>query len=341
MPNTWPGRGLRQVIPEKIGAKLGYYCFDTSTPITAGTWRAALSAAEVALTAGSRVSAGADAAFALCRPPGHHAGRTRTPAIASSTMRRSPRKRGPNAVRAVAILDVDYHHGNGTQQIFYDRDDVLDRALHADPKWDFPYFLGFAEEVGEGRRRGLQCQLSHALGHPMVPLCRGSCDARGDLPRRLDVRGLSRGRHLQGQNPISKFKLEMEDYPKIGAMIAELAGPPSSSWRATPSRRSASIRSPCSRVSRAEGSSVGAAPMLIEDQARTIAFLQDPASYGGKVEPLSASIPISRFLARRVCLQAEAGRTLQLSRFLHGGEARGGLRRRAGAEPAHGAHPIR
>jgi acetoin utilization deacetylase AcuC-like enzyme len=227
MPNTWPGRGLRQVIPEKIGAKLGYYCFDTSTPITAGTWRAALSAAEVALTAGDRVSAGAGAAFALCRPPGHHAGKDyyggycflNNAAIAAQSFI-------DRGAARVAILDVDYHHGNGTQAIFYDRDDVFFLSLHADPKWDYPYFLGFAEEVGEGAGEGFNANYPMPWGTVWPRYVEALRDAVGRIRRYgPDVIVVSLGVDTFKEDPISKFKLEMADYPKIGAMIAELGRP--------------------------------------------------------------------------------------------------------------------
>lgn len=152
MPNTWPARGMRQIMPDKIGAKVGYYCFDSSTSITAGTWRAALSATEVALTAAGHVSAGARSAFALCRPPGHHAGKDyyggycflNNAAIAAQSFI-------DRGAARVAILDVDYHHGNGTQAIFYDRGDVYVGSLHVDPGagW-FPHYVGYAGERGSG-----------------------------------------------------------------------------------------------------------------------------------------------------------------------------------------------
>jgi len=227
MPNTWPARGMRQIMPDKIGAKVGYYCFDSSTSITAGTWRAALSATEVALTAAGHVSAGARSAFALCRPPGHHAGKDyyggycflNNAAIAAQSFI----DRGAGRV---AVLDVDYHHGNGTQAIFYDRDDVFFLSLHSDPKWDFPYFLGFADEVGEDKGEGFNANYPMPWGTAWDRYVEALRDAIARIRRYApEVIVVSLGVDTFKEDPISQFKLEMADYPKIGAMIAELGRP--------------------------------------------------------------------------------------------------------------------
>ena len=226
-PNTWPGRGLRQAIPEKIGAKLGYYGFDTSTPITAGTWRAALSAVDVALTAAQRVASGAPAAFALCRPPGHHAGRDvfggycflNNAALAAQSFI-------DGGAGRVAILDVDYHHGNGTQAIFYGRDDVFFLSLHADPRWDYPYFLGFRDETGEGAGEGFNFNYPMPWGTDWSTYGESLADALARIERYgPDVLIVSLGVDTFEKDPISKFKLGMADYPRIGAMIAQLRRP--------------------------------------------------------------------------------------------------------------------
>ncbi len=224
LPNAWPARGMRQAVPEKVGARLGYYCFDTSTPITAGTWRAAVSAAEAALTAGAHVAGGARAAFALCRPPGHHAARDyyggycflNNAAIAAEAFI----ARGAGRV---AILDVDYHHGNGTQAVFYGRADVFFLSLHADPRWDYPYFLGFADETGEGAGEGFNANYPMPWGTAWPAYA----EALGDAVARIrrygpDALVVSLGVDTFKEDPISKFKLETEDYPRIGAMIASL-----------------------------------------------------------------------------------------------------------------------
>ncbi len=156
-PCRWSGRpgGLRQVEPEAIDGKLSYFSLDAGTPITAGTWGAITASANVALTAGDLVAGGERAVFALCRPPGHHASADvyggycflNNAAIAAQAFR-------DGGAARVAILDIDYHHGNGTQAIFYDRGDVLSASLHGHPEQEFPYFLGYAEEVGEAAGEG-------------------------------------------------------------------------------------------------------------------------------------------------------------------------------------------
>src|SRR3546814_2985931 len=125
LPLVWAVRGLRQIEPEYIDGKLSYYSCDAGTPITSGTWAAATASADVALTGADLVREGARAAFALCRPPGHHAAADfyggycflNNAAIAAQSFIDAGAGR-------VAVLDVDYHHGNGTQAIFYDRADV-------------------------------------------------------------------------------------------------------------------------------------------------------------------------------------------------------------------------
>ena len=160
IPDCWPARRMAQRRPESISGKLGFYAFAGETSIGEGSWEAARAAADVALTGAQRLSAGAPGAFALCRPPGHHAARDlyggycflNNAAIAAQHLR------DLGAAR-VAVLDVDFHHGNGTQDIFYDRADVLYASLHGDPADAFPYFSGYADEAGCGAGEGFTLNL--------------------------------------------------------------------------------------------------------------------------------------------------------------------------------------
>ena len=155
IPAVWAGRGMRHRIPKDIDGRLGYYSFAAETSISEGTWEAARASANVALTAQKLVADGERAAFALCRPPGHHAHADlfggycffNNAAIVAQAFR-------DQGYGKVAILDVDFHHGNGTQAIFYDRADVLTISLHGDPDLVFPPFLGFEDELGEGTGEG-------------------------------------------------------------------------------------------------------------------------------------------------------------------------------------------
>ncbi len=144
-PSVWPVRTLRSdVEPQNFTAKLGLYSMDNGTPMVAGTWAAAKAGADAAASAAVLVTSesGIKSAFCATRPPGHHAGADfmggycflNNAAVAAQTLR----NRG---CAKVAILDVDYHHGNGTQSIFYDRADVLFVSIHGDPCSEYPFYL--------------------------------------------------------------------------------------------------------------------------------------------------------------------------------------------------------
>jgi acetoin utilization deacetylase AcuC-like enzyme len=168
VPYIFPHPGLVRagaaVVPHATSARPGYYAFDTMTPIGPGTWPAVEAAAHAALTAADLVLAGTPLAYACTRPPGHHVTRSayggscylNNAAIAAQHLR----ARGAN----VAIVDIDAHHGNGAQAIFWERSDVFTASVHVDPAtgW-FPHFLGFAHESGSGEGAGANLNL------PLVP----------------------------------------------------------------------------------------------------------------------------------------------------------------------------
>jgi acetoin utilization deacetylase AcuC-like enzyme len=151
-PSYWPIRTFRSdVLPASFAARMGLFSYDAGSPLTSGTWAAAREGAACAWSAAQHVMGGARGAFALTRPPGHHAGTDffggycflNNAAIAAQALRDA------GCVR-VAVLDIDYHHGNGTQAIFYDRADVLTVSVHGDPHTEYPYYLGYADERGTG-----------------------------------------------------------------------------------------------------------------------------------------------------------------------------------------------
>lgn len=159
IPNVHPVRQPNSSYPASAVGQAGYHMADTSCPITAATWTSACWSAWTAAAAAEAVLAGGRSAYALCRPPGHHAFADmaggfcylNSAAIAAEHLR--------GAAKRVAILDVDLHHGNGTQGVFYARADVLTVSIHADPANFYPYFWGFAQERGTGAGEGCNCNL--------------------------------------------------------------------------------------------------------------------------------------------------------------------------------------
>lgn len=209
----------------------GYYAFDLSAPIVAGTYRAACASASVALTGAALLREGERAAYALCRPPGHHAGRDmcggycffNNAAIAAEYLLREPQ----DERRArVAILDIDFHHGNGTQQIFYERDDVLVVSIHADPARHYPYFSGYADERGAGAGLGYNLNLPLEAGitnERFLAVLEQALTLIADFaPGNLVV---SAGFDTFGGDPIADFALTAAAYPAIGRRIAALGLP--------------------------------------------------------------------------------------------------------------------
>jgi acetoin utilization deacetylase AcuC-like enzyme len=223
LPSVWPVRGFRSdVLPANFSARMGLFSFDAGTPLTAGTWVAARSGAHCALSAAEHVAGGASSAFALSRPPGHHAGADffggycflNNAALAAQQLRKLGCER-------VAVLDIDYHHGNGTQAIFYERADVMFTSIHGDPHTEYPFYLGYADERGAGAGLGF----NHNL-----PLPRGCGFAQWREALRLALQGI---RHYGAQalvvslgldtfdgDPVSGFKLKTEDYLQVGADLA-------------------------------------------------------------------------------------------------------------------------
>ena len=228
LPFAWPTRGLRgDKRPDFIDGQLGYYSFDAGAGFVAGTWDAIKSSHDVALTAASLVNAGEPAAFALCRPPGHHAGAgfmggycfINNAAVAAQWFRDKGAKR-------VSILDVDYHHGNGTQEIFYSRSDVQVINLHADPMLEYPYFLGHKDEKGTGAGEGFNINFPMPFGTGWENWSQALSSASRKISAyKPDVVVVSLGVDTFENDPISRFKLKSQHYPLIGGQIAKLKLP--------------------------------------------------------------------------------------------------------------------
>ncbi len=227
LPLNWCAPGMRRIRPDSIDGLLSYYSFDAGTPITAGTWDAVLGAAGAVLEAQRRVAAGARAAFALTRPPGHHAGSNfyggycyaNSAAIAAQAFL-------DGGAARVAVLDVDYHHGNGTQEIFYERSDVLTVSIHADTRVTFPYFLGHADECGDGDGDGfhLNLPLPHGTAWDSYEAVLDTALLRV-ADHAPDAVVVSLGLDTFDGDPISHFRLHAPDFTALGEMIATLDTP--------------------------------------------------------------------------------------------------------------------
>jgi acetoin utilization deacetylase AcuC-like enzyme len=234
--SAWPIRGTRSDIePDSVSGRLGLYSMD-ATPLTAGTWNAAKTGADCAINAAHALRLGQRGSFALTRPPGHHAGADffgggcflNNAALAAQHLL-------DDGLKRVAILDIGYHHGSGTQGIFYARGDVLTVSLHADPRTDFPYYLGHADETGSGDGSGCNMNLALARGasaaHWLAALETACIKLGMFAPEALVVslgigaRGDAQAGASASANANAKFALHGADYLRIGERIAWLGLP--------------------------------------------------------------------------------------------------------------------
>ena len=206
------------------GGRAGFWGLDSAAPVVAGTYAAARAAVDVALTAADLVLGGAAAAYGLCRPPGHHAARSmyggycyfNNAAIAAEAIVRAIGER-------VAILDLDYHHGNGSQQIFWRRGDVLYVSIHVDPDRDYPYFLGRADETGEGDGAGENLNLPLPPGtgdDEYLAAVDRAVAAIAAVPGSVLV--VSLGFDTYEHDPIGTFALTTGVYHEVGRRVAGL-----------------------------------------------------------------------------------------------------------------------
>ncbi|MBL8584665.1 MAG: histone deacetylase family protein, partial [Rhizobiaceae bacterium] len=213
--------------PRNIDGKVGYYALASETAITAGTWVAAQASCATAQSAQRLVASGERAAFALCRPPGHHAAIDmyggycflNNAAVVAEMFRMDGAGR-------VAILDVDFHHGNGTQDIFYRRGDVFFASLHGHPEDAYPFFIGYGDETGEGAGEGATANYAMRPGTRYDQWSVALDDAIARI-RRFGAEALvvSLGVDAYKADPISFFQLESEDFRDCGRRIATLQLP--------------------------------------------------------------------------------------------------------------------
>ena len=226
-PYVFPVHGRRPLTLSRIDAELGQYAYDCGTPIASRTWETAYWNAQTALSGMQCVLSDRQISFALCRPPGHHAGADymggycylNTVAIAAQYARDQGAER-------IGVLDVDYHHGNGTQDVFYERGDVLTVSLHADPKTDYPFYWGHADETGTGQGTGANLNLPMPRGTDWQAyrrtLYKGIEAVAAFKP---DILIVPYGADTFSGDPISFFEIETKDYKAMGTEIAALGLP--------------------------------------------------------------------------------------------------------------------
>ena len=223
-PYVFPIR-LRDRKPVDAEVQAGYYCIDTFTPLTRNALVAAKAAVNCAMTGAALIQEGEQLVYALCRPPGHHAERSvyggfcyfNNAAVAAHAL---------SADGRVAVLDIDFHHGNGTQQIFYERGDVLTVSIHGDPAYAYPYFAGFEDErgagAGEGCNRNFPLPENIADDDYIAVLGQALEVVKGFSPTALV---LSVGLDIAKGDPTGAWSITPDGFERIGAAIAALGMP--------------------------------------------------------------------------------------------------------------------
>ena len=223
-PYVFPVRHRRDLPLERIDARVGRHAYDMGTPIAEHTWPAVYANAQVALSAMDALLDGSTrASLALCRPPGHHSGRDYFGGYCYLNNAAIAAQAAVDAGRRVAILDIDYHHGNGTQDIFYETANPLFVSLHADPVRDYPFYWGHTDETGSGAGAGATLNLPLPHGTTATPyraaLATGLSAIRSSG---ADMLVLSFGADTYVGDPIAHFALETDDYAMIARDIAAL-----------------------------------------------------------------------------------------------------------------------
>ena len=207
--------------------RLGWFSFDTSSPLSEGSWPAALASVDIALSGVDRLLAGEEVVYSLCRPPGHHAARSAfggfcllsNAAIAAQALIDAGAQR-------VTVLDVDAHHGNGTQQIFYRRGDVQFVSVHMDPDQNYPWFVGRADERGDGPGAGANLNLPIPLGTTgdryLAELTAGIDAVAAFDPEYVVV---SLGVDPAEGDPTAGLRLTTNDFTAVGAALGAIDRP--------------------------------------------------------------------------------------------------------------------
>lgn len=229
LPSAWTTRTSCHLDePATIDGRLAFYATDAAAPIGPGTMKAALASAASAIGAADRVLSGIEtASFALCRPPGHHAGRNSYGGYCYLNNAALAAQRAIDAgCDRVAVLDIDYHHGNGTQDIFFSRRDVFTVSLHGDPSYAFPYFSGSQSERGLGTGQGFNLNLPLPAGTKGWSWLEALALAVGRILQfGPDCLVVSLGFDTAATDAVSEFMLEQDDYLAAGRLVARVGTP--------------------------------------------------------------------------------------------------------------------
>ncbi len=224
---TWAPRGASNRRPDDLIGQLGYHSFAADCSIVAGTWAAATSAAAIATTAADHTIATGETSYGLCRPPGHHATADQFGGYCylNNAAIAAQRFLDHGATR-VAILDVDYHHGNGTQSIFYDRSDVMFVSLHADPTFEFPWFAGHADETGTAAGAGWNLNLPLPRATDYARWSEALETALGRIvDAGVDALIVSLGVDIYADDPLGTFGIETADFGTMATRIGSIGVP--------------------------------------------------------------------------------------------------------------------
>ncbi len=225
IPSVHPTHRMRRK-PKDLLGELGWYSNSTSCPIGPGSYQAALASASSALHAAELLLDRGGPVYALCRPPGHHAYRDLMSGVCFFNNAAIAAHRLASKLGRVAIVDIDVHHGNGTQDIFWSRGDVLFASLHVDPDFGPPYYAGHADETGEGAGKGLTLNKPMAIGT-------GDRDYLAALDETLGAVGafgpaaivISAGLDASATDPVQTFKLSNECFAEIARRVTGLGLP--------------------------------------------------------------------------------------------------------------------
>ena len=227
-PNTfpyWSGRVEDDARPpcpaEGVIGQIGWYIGDLAAPIGPHSWTSILKSCETAVTAADAVLAGDRSAYALCRPSGHHARTDRGSGLCYINNTAAAAQRLRQRYSKVAILDIDAHHGDGTQQIFYKRDDVLAISIHADPSTYYPFFTGYAGETGYGAGEGYNLNLPLAHGAGADAMTRAIDQAMAKIRGfGADALVVALGFDAHEKDPIGVLKLTSRDFETVGRQMS-------------------------------------------------------------------------------------------------------------------------